>query len=184
MQNSDSQNQEINPLPTDALTQASEFDDKQLDADLETQLGNAISEVSKLKDSLLRAAADNDNLRKRAANDVTNAHKYALEKFSGDLLAVKDSLEAALVVESATVESYKSGVELTLKQLISVFNRFDIAEINPVGEKFDPHKHQAMAMVDADQEANTVVHVMQKGYSLNDRVLRPALVTVAKSKDA
>lgn len=182
MQNSDSQNQEqINPNE-EALAQSGDYDDEnQLVTDIETQLSTAIDEVSKLKDALLRAAADNDNLRKRAVSDVANAHKYALEKFSGDLLAVKDSLEAALVVENASVESYKSGVELTLKQLVSVFSRFDISEINPVGEKFDPHKHQAMAMVDSEQDANTVVNVMQKGYSLNERILRPALVTVAKS---
>jgi len=182
MQSSDSQNQEpINPNEG-ALAQGDDYEDEnQLVTDVETQLNNAIGEISKLKDALLRAAADNDNLRKRATTDVSNAHKYALEKFSGDLLAVKDSLEAALVVENASIDSYKSGMELTLKQLVSVFSRFDIAEINPVGEKFDPHKHQAMAMVDSEQDANTVVNVMQKGYSLNERILRPALVTVAKS---
>jgi len=86
-------------------------------------------------------------------------------------------------VETATVESFKSGMELTLKQLSSVFEKFNIKEINPVGEKLDPHKHQAISMVDSDQPANTVVSVMQKGYALNDRVLRPALVLVAKAKD-
>jgi len=98
------------------------------------------------------------------------------------MLAVKDSLEAGLAVEITTVESFKSGMELTLKQLSSVFEKFNISEINPVGEKLDPHKHQAISMIESDQPANTVVSVMQKGYALNDRVLRPALVLVAKSQ--
>ncbi len=98
------------------------------------------------------------------------------------MLAVMDSLQAALAVENTTVESFKSGMELTLKQLSSVFEKFHITEINPVGEKLDPHKHQAISMIDSDQPANTVVSVMQKGYALNDRILRPALVLVAKAK--
>jgi molecular chaperone GrpE len=151
-------------------------------ADLEKQLGDALSEAAKLKDALLRAAADSDNMRKRAQADVANAHKFALENFSAELLSIKDSLEAALAIESATLESYKNGVELTLKQLANVFTKFNITEISPVGEKFDPHRHQAMAVVDSDQDPNTVVAVMQKGYGLHERILRPALVTVAKSK--
>ncbi|MGD9786635.1 MAG: nucleotide exchange factor GrpE, partial [Sulfuricellaceae bacterium] len=101
-----------------------------------------------------------------------------------ELLAVKDSLEAALATENATIENMKSGVELTLKQLNAAFQKFNVTEMNPMGEKFDPHKHQAMSMVEADAEPNTVVGVMQKGYQLHDRVLRPALVMVAKGKDA
>jgi molecular chaperone GrpE len=151
-------------------------------ADLEKQLGDALGEAAKLKDALLRAVADSDNMRKRAQADISNAHKFALENFSGELLAVKDSLEAALAIENATLESYKNGVELTLKQLVSVFSKFNIMEINPAGQKFDPHRHQAIAMVDAPLEANTVVAIMQKGYALNDRILRPALVSVAKTK--
>ena len=121
-------------------------------------------------------------MRKRAQADISNAHKFSLENFSGELLAVKDSLEAALAIDNATLDSYRNGVELTLKQLANVFGKFNIAEINPAGEKFDPHRHQAIAMVDAPQEPNTVVTIMQKVYALNDRVLRPALVTVAKAK--
>ena len=94
-----------------------------------------------------------------------------------------DSLQAGLSVQNTTVENFKSGMELTLKQLTSVFEKFNISEINPVGEKFDAHKHQAIGMLDSEQEANTVVSVMQKGYSLNERVLRPAMVMVAKAKD-
>lgn len=105
-----------------------------------------------------------------------------MENFSAELLGVKDSLEAALAVENATVESYRNGVELTLKQLANVFTKFNLTEINPVGEKFDPHRHQAINMVESEADANTVVMVLQKGYALHDRVLRPALVTVAKPK--
>jgi molecular chaperone GrpE len=112
------------------------------------------------------------------------AKTSAVERFSSEILAVKDSLEAGLAVETATVESFKSGMELTLKQLSSVFEKFHIKDINPVGEKFDAHRHQAIGMVESDQEPNTVVSVMQKGYQLHDRVLRPALVMVAKAKEA
>lgn len=133
-------------------------------------------------DAWLRAKADSDNIRKRAQVDIGNAHKYAVENFSSELLTVKDSLEAALNIENTTLENLKSGVEITLKQLISVFEKFNIAEVNPMGEKFDPHQHQAMSMVEADAAPNTVIGVMQKGYKLNDRILRPALVMVAKAK--
>jgi molecular chaperone GrpE len=106
-----------------------------------------------------------------------------VERFSGEMLAVMDSLQAGLAVETENVESFKSGMELTLKQLTSVFEKFKIVEINPVGEKLDPHKHQAIGMMDSDEPANTVVSVMQKGYTLNERVLRPALVMVSKGKE-
>ncbi len=133
-------------------------------------------------DAWLRAKAETENMRRRAQDDVAKAHKFAAEKFAGELLAVKDSLEAALAVEEQTVEALKSGVELTLKQLVAAFEKSSVKELNPLGEKFDPHYHQAIAMVDAEQEANTVVSVLQKGYALHDRILRPALVTVAKPK--
>ena len=138
--------------------------------------------VQEHHDAWLRAKAEGENIRRRAQQDIANAHKYAIEKFAGELVAVKDSLEAALgATENATVENYKSGVELTLKQLVSAFEKSGLAEINPVGEKFDPHRHQAIGMVESDQEPNTVVNVLQKGYVIGDRVLRPALVMVAKS---
>jgi molecular chaperone GrpE len=135
-------------------------------------------------DAWLRAKADADNIRKRAQIDVANAHKYAVDGFATELLAVKDSLEAALTTETPSIDNLKSGVELTLKQLTAAFEKNGLAEIHPVGEKFDPHKHQAISMVDADAEANTVVAVLQKGYQLHDRVVRPALVTVAKTKNS
>lgn len=135
-------------------------------------------------DAWLRAKADAENIRKRAQTDVANAAKYAVENFSNELLLVKDSLEAALNVETATLESLRSGVELTLKQLVSAFEKSNIQEVNPLGEKFDPHKHQAISLVEADAAPNTVVTVLQKGYLLHERILRPALVMVAKGKDA
>lgn len=133
-------------------------------------------------DAWLRAKAETENLRRRAQEDVAKAHKFAAEKFAGELLAVKDSLEAALASENQTVEAIKAGVDLTLKQLVAAFERSSIAELNPLGQKFDPNFHQAIAMVEAEQEAHTVVSVLQKGYALHDRILRPALVTVAKPK--
>ncbi len=134
------------------------------------------------REAWLRAKADADNIRKRAQSDIANAHKYAIENFSTELLAVKDSLEAALASTNVTVESLRSGVELTLKQLNSVFEKFRVTEINPVSQKFDPHRHQAINTVESDAEPNTVVQVFQKGYLLNDRVIRPAMVAVAKAK--
>jgi molecular chaperone GrpE len=107
-----------------------------------------------------------------------------VENFATELLAVKDSLEAALAVDNATAESLKSGVDLTLKQLNSVFGKFNLSEINPAGEKFDPHRHQAISTIESDEaEPNTVLRVLQKGYFLHERVIRPALVTVSKQKN-
>jgi molecular chaperone GrpE len=134
-------------------------------------------------DAWMYAKAESENIRRRAMEDVSKAQKFAVERFANEMLAVKDSLEAGMTIQTDNVESFKSGMELTLKQLSSVFEKFNISEINPMGEKLDPHKHQAITMVESDQPANTVVSVMQKGYSLNDRVLRPALVMVAKAKD-
>jgi molecular chaperone GrpE len=134
------------------------------------------------KDEWLRAKAETDNIRRRAAEDVLKAQKFGVEKIADALLAVKDSMDAALKVENPSVDSYKQGVELTARQLVSVFEKFSIKEVNPAGEKFDPTKHQAIATVESTQEPNTVVAVMQMGYTLHERVLRPALVTVAKGK--
>jgi molecular chaperone GrpE len=151
---------------------------------LEELLREAELKAAEHHDAWLRAKAEAENIRKRTAEDVSKAHKYGIEKFAADLLAVKDSLEAALATENATPESLRSGVELTLRQLEAVLERQSIREINPAGQKFDPHRHQAISMLPSDKEANTVINVLQKGYLLHDRVLRPALVTVAKPKDA
>ncbi len=137
-----------------------------------------------LRDAWLRTRADIENLRKQAANDVSKAYKYAIEKFAEEMLPVKDSLESALAADKASPDALRAGVELTLKQLTAAFEKSQLKEIAPLGERFDPHAHQAMAMVASDQAPNTVVNVMQKGYRLNDRVLRPALVAVAKAPEA
>ena len=148
-------------------------------------LDQAQQQAADMKEAWLRAVAEQENIRKRAQADVSAAHKFALEGFAGALLAVKDSLESALTAENATPEHLRSGVELTLKLLGQAFDKHRVTEINPApGEKFDPHRHQAMCAVDSETHApNTVMNVMQKGYALNDRVLRPALVTVAKAKE-
>jgi len=135
-------------------------------------------------DAWLRAKAETENVRKRAQAEVANAHKFAIESFAGELLPVRDSLEAALTADNATLQSLKAGVELTLKQLNLAFERSNLKEINPLGEKLDPYKHQAMTVVESDAPPNTVVAVLQKGYQLHDRVIRPALVSVARGKDA
>ena len=149
---------------------------------LEELLQTAERKAQEHYDAWMYAKAEGENIRRRASEDVSKAQKFAVERFSNEMLAVKDSLEAGLAVGTATVESFKSGMELTLKQLSNVFEKFNIVEINPVGEKLDPHKHQAIGMVESELPANTVVSVMQKGYVLNERVLRPALVTVSKGK--
>ena len=151
---------------------------------LEEQLKKAELAAAEHHDAWLRAKAEADNVRKRAQAEITSAHKFAVENFTAELLAVKDSLEAALAAENATVESMKSGVELTLRQLKNVFEKFNVIEINPEGQKFDPHYHQAIATVESSAEPNTVVQVLQKGYRLHDRVIRPALVMVAKSVES
>jgi molecular chaperone GrpE len=149
---------------------------------LETLLKRAELAAEEHHDAWLRARAEADNIRKRSQAEIASAHKFAVESFARELLAVKDSLEAALGAENASVESMKSGVELTLKQLRGVFEKFSLSEIDPAGQKFDPHRHQAITMVESDAEPNTVVQVLQKGYLLHDRVIRPALVTVAKAR--
>ena len=132
----------------------------------------------------LRARAEADNIRKRTQVELANAYKYAVESMATELLPVKDSLEATLAADAAALESLRSGVDLTLKQLNTAFDKVNLKEINPVGEKFDPHQHQAISMLPSEKEPNTVINVLQKGYKLHDRVIRPALVTVAKAKDA
>jgi molecular chaperone GrpE len=131
----------------------------------------------------MRALADTENMRKRAELDVANAHRFGAERLVGLLLPVMDSLEAALASEAAGAETLRSGIELTIRQLKSVFEKASVVEISPaIGEKFDPHRHQAMAALEADADPNTVLNVMQKGYVLHERVVRPALVSVAKAR--
>jgi len=151
---------------------------------LEEQLRAAELKAAEHHDAWLRAKAEGENIRRRAQEDITKASKFAVEKFAGELLAVKDSLEAALANDNQTVDTFKSGVELTLRQLIAAFEKSSLAEINPLGEKFDPHKHQAISQLEAPEgtEPNIVLTVLQKGYALHERVIRPALVVVSKAK--
>jgi molecular chaperone GrpE len=140
------------------------------------------AQIKEFQDQFLRAKAEVENARRRSMEDVAKAHKFAIEGFAENLLPVLDSLNAALTDSGADSAKMKEGIELTLKQLVSALEKGRVLEINPVGEKFDPHRHQAIAMVPHEQEANTVVTVLQKGYLIADRVLRPALVTVSQSK--
>lgn len=149
---------------------------------LEEMIRQAELKAAEHHDAWLRAKAETENVRRRAVEDIAKASKFAVEKFARELLAVKDSLEAGLAAENPSIESLKSGTELTLKQLVAAFEKSALKEINPIGEKFDPNFHQAISMIEADQEPNTVVTVLQKGYLLAERVLRPALVVVAKPK--
>jgi molecular chaperone GrpE len=152
--------------------------------ELEKSLTVSGADLEKLREEFLRARAETENVRRRATEDVAKAHRFGVEGFAAALLAVKDSLDAALTVENTSIESFKEGVELTGRQLESVFEKFAIREIDPQGQKFDPHRHQAISQVEAEGEPNTVVTVLQKGYLLHDRVLRPALVVVSKPKSS
>ncbi|HWU99484.1 MAG TPA: nucleotide exchange factor GrpE [Oxalicibacterium sp.] len=150
---------------------------------LEEQLAASQQLVQELQDAFLRAKAEAENSRRRAQEDITRAHKFAIEGFAEAMVPVKDSLEMALQVETPSVESLKEGVEMTLKQLSAAFEKNRLLEIKPqAGDKLDPMKHQAISVVPADQEPNTVVSTLQKGYLIADRLLRPALVTVAQEK--
>ena len=157
------------------------------EADALAALSNEVSELkaknADLADQFLRAKAEAENARRRAEDEISKARKFAVESFAESLLPVADSLEAGLGIQEATREQLREGSEATLKQLKSALERHKVLEIAPAaGTKFDPHQHQAISMVPADQEANTVVAVLQKGYLIADRVLRPALITVAAPK--
>jgi molecular chaperone GrpE len=150
---------------------------------LEEQLGATEAKLAEMHDAFMRAKADADNIRRRAQEDVSKAHKFAIESFAEAMVPVRDSLEMALKVEAPTVDSIKEGVEMTLKQLTAAFEKNRLVEVMPqAGDKLDPNKHQAVAVVPSEQEANTVVAVLQKGYMIADRLLRPAIVTAAQPK--
>lgn len=150
---------------------------------LEEKLAAALAQAAEMQDAFMRAKAEGENTRRRAQEDISKAYKFAIESFAEAMVPVKDSLEMALKVETPSIESLKEGVEMTLKQLTSAFEKNRLNEILPAaGDKLDPNKHQAVAVVPADQEANTVVTVLQKGYMIADRLLRPAIVTVAQAK--
>ncbi|MGD9946330.1 MAG: nucleotide exchange factor GrpE [Burkholderiaceae bacterium] len=153
--------------------------------DLVEQLAQAQAKAAEHYELYLRAVAEADNLRRRAQEDVAKAHKYGIESFAESLLPVKDSLEMALAAEVPTVDNLKQGVEATLRQLASAFEKNHLLEIDPRGQKFDPNRHQAISMVPGGSVTpplppSHVAQVLQKGYLINDRVLRPALVTVTQ----
>ncbi|KFI06067.1 nucleotide exchange factor GrpE [Massilia sp. BSC265] len=152
-------------------------------SDLEAQLSATEAKLAEMHDAFMRAKADAENIRRRAQEDVSKAHKFAIESFAEAMVPVRDSLEMALKVETQTVEAIREGVEMTLKQLTAAFEKNRLVEVMPQpGDKLDPNKHQAVAVVPSEQEANTVVTVLQKGYMIADRLLRPAIVTAAAPK--
>jgi molecular chaperone GrpE len=151
--------------------------------DPQTLVGILHAKNTELQDQFLRAQAEMQNVRRRADEEVAKARKFAVDSFAESLLPVADSLEAGLAHKDASIETIREGAEATLRQLKQALERNKVLEINPAaGARFDPHQHQAISMVPAEQEPNTVVSVLQKGYSIADRVLRPALVTVAAPK--
>ena len=178
----DIQNQEELNLNEESLsenTSSANLDENQTD-----QTNDYEQQIEELKNQVLYAKAETENVRRRGFEDAEKTRKYALESFSQELLTVKDSLEASLNSETIDLTTLKDGVELTLKQLNSVFEKFNIDEINPIDEKFNPNEHQAISMIESeDKEANTILNVLQKGYKLNERVIRPAMVVVSKLKD-
>ncbi len=150
---------------------------------LEQQLQEAQTRAAEMQDAFIRAKAEAENIRRRAQEDISKAHKFAIESFAEAMVPVRDSLEMALKVETPSIDSLKEGVEMTLKQLTAAFEKNRLIEVMPAaGDKLDPNKHQAVALVPSEQEANTVVSVMQKGYMIAERLLRPAIVTVAQPK--
>jgi len=170
-------------LPQDAAGASEEPAASAPDQDWQAQVAALSTKNAELMDQFLRAQAEMQNVRRRSEDEVSKARKFALESFADSLLPVCDSLEAGLAHQNATSEQIREGAEATLRQLKAALERNKVLEINPAaGARFDPHQHQAISVVPADQEANTVVSVLQKGYVIADRVLRPALVTVAAAK--
>jgi molecular chaperone GrpE len=180
-----------NPTPADEASQAGAPAQPEVAAaeaaaeahgGVDAALAEAQAKITELQDAFVRAKAETENVRRRGQEDVQKAHKFAIESFAEHLLPVVDSLEAAVTHSSDDLAKVREGVELTLRQLTGALEKGKVQAINPVGEKFDPHRHQAISMVPSEQEANTVVAVLQKGYVIADRVLRPALVTVSQPK--
>ncbi|SMC28809.1 molecular chaperone GrpE [Andreprevotia lacus DSM 23236] len=150
---------------------------------VDDQLANALADLDKARQDVLYAKAEMDNVRRRAAEENDKARKFAVEKFARELLSVKDALEMAQLDNTGNFEALKMGVDLTHKALVSAFEKFELTDIAPaIGDKLDPHLHQAISMEPSEQEANTVVRVLQRGAALSGRVLRPAMVIVAAPK--
>ena len=177
-----SNNEHAQPTPENAEPGLPGADSGSPEA-LQAQLAELQARHAEVSDAYLRAKAEAENTRRRAEEEMSKARKFAIESFAESLVPVKDSLEAAIAIPNATNEQLLEGVHATLRQLAQALERNKVIELNPAaGSKFDPHHHQAISMVPADQEANTVVAVLQKGYLIAERVLRPALVTVAAPK--
>lgn len=181
-------NQEQDPvveeLDQEAVMQAEEEALVQAEDDLIEQLNQAKSKAEENWDLLLRTKAEMENLRRRTQIDLENAHKYGIEKFVSELIPVMDSMELGLVAEEASAESLREGMTLTINMVSQMFDKFNIKMIDPMNEKFDPELHQAMAAQPTDDvEPNTVMAVMQKGYVLNERLVRPAMVMVSKAAE-
>ncbi|HPR45335.1 MAG TPA: nucleotide exchange factor GrpE [Ottowia sp.] len=173
----------MSPEELEAAAAANEADAAAQLENTQAELQALQAKVADLNDQALRAQAEAQNARRRADEEIAKNRKFAIEAFAESLLPVIDSLEAGLKVDNATAEQLREGTEATLRQLVAALERNKVAEINPpAGARFDPTLQQAISMVPADQEANTVVSVLQKGYTIADRVLRPALVTVTAPK--
>ena len=187
MSNNDVPQENLDEKQTTTEPQA-EGESAASDEHLQQQLAEAEAKAKEHWDQLLRVKAEQENLRRRHEREVENAHKYALERFAQDLLPVIDSLEMgaeAAASEGAMLEKVREGTELTLKMLLSTMERFGIQAVHPEGEPFNPEYHQAMSMLESPEHAaNTVMNVMQKGYTLNERLIRPAMVVVSKGVSA
>ncbi len=174
------QEEEASPDPADSNGDA----DGATEVSLQDRLEEIRKKADEYHDRVLRMQAEMENLRKRAERDLSNAHKYAIEKFAGELLQVKDSLELGLDAGEADAAKLQEGSALTLKVLTSALQKFAIEEVDPLGEAFDPNLHQAMTTEESgEHEPNTVIRVMQKGYTLHERLLRPAMVIVSRAPE-
>lgn len=174
----------VEKIDPEAEMQAEEEALVQAEDDLIEQLNTAKSKAEENWDLLLRTKAEMENLRRRTQKDLENAHKFGIEKFVTELLPVMDSMELGLAAEDASAEGLREGMTLTMNMVSQMFEKFNIKMIDPVNEKFDPELHQAMTAQPTDEvEPNTVMAVMQKGYSLNDRLVRPAMVMVSKAAE-
>ena len=183
------QNQDVETEINDAVeseTAASAESQANEDVNLETQLAEALAKADENWDQLVRARAEMENIRRRSERELANAHKYALEKFAQELLPVIDSMEMGVLAaqdENADVSKLREGTEMTLKMFETAIEKFGIKSVHPHGEAFNPDHHQAMTMIDsAEHEPNTIIDVMQKGYLLNERLVRPAMVVVSSAK--
>ena len=179
-QNTPPTSQPPSPEELEAVSAANSHDELQ---QLQGELTELKAKSAELADQFLRAKAEAENARRRAEDEISKARKFGIESFAESLLPVADSLDAALAIQNANAEQLREGTEATRRQLISALERNRVVVTDPMaGDKFDPHVHQAISMVPADQDANTIVSVLQKGYLISERVLRPALVTVAAAK--